>query len=144
MPLPNTRVIHTRFSTHHRATADSTKTALCIITREPATGATRDSGTFTTTDATPTEVAADVQCRVQVAARDPKRATPLPVVDVTSVDYLVTVPATTATVLIDDVITITSSPHPDTDGLVLRVTGIPLASEAWERALMCRVDTLDT
>lgn len=138
MPLPNTRVIHPRFSTHHQPAAAQTRTATCDITR-PATGRGALNKTTGTVTNAPTTVAVDVPCRIQAAASS-DRTTQTGDQQVTFRKYLVTIDPALDT-RIDDVVTITAAIDTDLIGRQLRVIDVIYGSEIWDRALTC-IDTL--
>lgn len=144
-PLPGTRVIHRRFSAHHRPVTESTMTAVCRITRPRAIG---KAAPWTPQDG-PSPAITDLvwlgPCRVQ-ALDSRATAAEAAAQQVTTRDYLIAIPAAAPAVragVNGDSIRILVNPDDELVlGRVFRVVDIAHGSVLWQRDLMC-ADDLD-
>lgn len=133
MPLPNTKVIHTLWSEHHRPTATGTMSAVCEITRKGTAGVTDADGTYTpavrsTVHAGPCRVQALVtQQQIEIVGETQE----------TRHRYLVTIQYDTAEIHVGDLVRLTASKDAGLVGRQLRVTDAIYGSEQWERDLTC-------
>lgn len=135
MPLPATKVIPDGWSEHHRPVANATMTGVADVTRSGGPG-TFDRATGTTTPAARIDVALAQPVRVQ---RMPARVIPETVADqdVTAAHYLVTLPWPNATLLVDDLITLTACEDPALVGPPLTVTDVMKGTLLFERDVLC-------
>jgi hypothetical protein len=133
MPLPGSRVIHPRFSEHHRPTATSAMAATVTITRPTGGGTTGPDGTWTSAAAT-------------AVYAGPARISPRPtdqrhiVVGERRIvlrDYVVAVRWDAAQVDVDDLVTVGTADDPRLPGTALRVKDVQMGDQEWERILIC-------
>lgn len=136
MPLPGTRVIHDRFSEHHRPVSTGSMKARCTITRAGTGPGTYNESTGKTDPPAPTPVGTAQRCRVQARAATDRVAK---VGDqlLTLRGYLVSLPHDAPDVHVDDLVTITAADDALLVGRVLKVLDVVYASEQWERDLTC-------
>lgn len=132
MPLPNTHVIHPRWSDHHRPTATGTMTADCVITRKGGAGTTGPDGTWTPDPAT---TLYDGVCRI-VALPTNERIEVVGEEQVTSRRYQVSVEHDIGEVFLGDLVSITASKDQGLVGKKLRVIDVQFGSEQWQRDLI--------
>lgn len=133
MPLPGTKILHPRWSEHHRPTATASMDAECIITRPTGTGTTDSAGTYTPATGTPIYTGV---CRVVPMTRPPRVAV-VGENQETHRHYQVGVRFDAPEILIDDLVAITVSADPRLGGKKLRVVDITYSSEQWQRNLIC-------
>lgn len=133
MPLPNTRVIPTLWSDHHRPTAEGGMTATCVVTRRDPVGTTDAAGRWTPT--TPTTLYTGP---VRVLALTPRRGV-LVVGDAqeTVRRYQVSLRFDVPEIRIGDLVAVTGSVDSGLFGKQLRVADVALGSEEWQRDLIC-------
>lgn len=137
MPLQGrgSEVIPPGWSKHHQPVAEGTMTGACEITDPDATVQgefDNDTGTFPSTPAPP--YYAD-RCRAQ-QQKQPQVAT-TGAQQVSTHDYLVTVPASLTAVKLGHLVKITAAEDASLTGRVLKVTDIQRGTEIWERDLIC-------
>lgn len=134
MPLPNTRVISSRWSEHHRPTATGTMTATCEITRRGTGGTTDADGTYT--PGGPSTLYTG-PCRVQALASR-QEVVVVGEAQETEHRYLVTIEFDAAEVRIGDLVKVTAAKDAGLVGRQLRVSDMAHGSEVWERDLFCK------
>lgn len=136
--LPNTRVVHPRWQSHHHPVTESAMGAECTITR-PATGTpTFNEATATTVYPTSADIY-EGECRI---TRAQAQATVTVTADrpLMAAEYLVAIPASANLVHIGDVVTVIACDgDPDLVGLVLVVTNARRGSLTWQRDLICEL-----
>lgn len=133
MPLPTTRVIHPRWSEHHRPTATGTQTAECIITSRTGTGTTAPDGAYTPAAATTIYTGV---CRLNALPRiEPPRA--VGGAQETHHRYRVAITYDAADIPIGASVHITMATDARLIGREFRVTSVAYGSEQWERVLTC-------
>jgi hypothetical protein len=137
VPLPGSRVIHPRWSEHHRPTSTAAFTAECVITRATGAGTTDADGVWTPSpDGDPPVYAGG--CRAVPLSTDQGRFRVSGETQATPRRYYISVEYDAATVLVGDIVTFTASQ--DTGmvepGLKVRVTDIRYGSEQWQRDLL--------
>lgn len=136
MPLPGTRVIHPRWSEHHRPTATSAMTAACEITRAATTGqpaTTAADGTWTPPSARTTVYTGP--CRVVPETSDEQRLT-TEERQVTRRRYAVMVTWDSGEFHIGDQVKVTEAADPQLAGKAFRVVDVTYGSEQWQRNLL--------
>lgn len=136
-PLPNTRVIPTGWSAHHRPVVEGTWTGTCTIRRPGVVKGDFDEETLTY-ESTPHDPHYTGKCRVQVQpifSGDREAAGQ----KVTVAGYLVAVDlATSDQTKVDDVVKVTGiddNGDPTLVGRELTVSGVARGTLAWERDL---------
>lgn len=132
MPLPGSRVIHPRWSQHHRPTALGTMTATCTVIRVEGEGSSDPDGTWH--PPLPTDVYTG-PCRVQGLPVN-ERLLVVGERQETHRRYQVSLRHDTAP-QIDDLVTITASVDTGLVGKTLRVIDVQYGSEQWQRDLIC-------
>lgn len=133
MPLPTTRVIHARFSEHHRPTATGAMLATCTITREATKGTTGPDGTWTPPSRTtvytgPARISPRTSEQRNVVAGDRR---------VVLREYIVAIQWDAVTIRIDDLVEVTDADDPLLSGTGLRVSDVQMGDQQWERVLVC-------
>jgi hypothetical protein len=134
MPLPNTRVIPTGWSAHHRPVAEGGMTAEGTITRAASTGtvAVFDEAAGVSVPPTPTVVYQGV-LRLQRSGADEHQIT-VAGREVTIRDYTVSYPTNGQPSQANDVLTITScDDNPGLAGEKLRIRDARIGSLVWQR-----------
>jgi len=134
VPLPATRVIHPRFSAHHRAVAAGGHTGAVRITRPAAAGTTGPDGTW-------------MPPPVVVVYEGPASVSPRPTTQRAAMvqgerrivlrEYIVGIVWDAAVVAVDDLVEVTGAADPLLAGVVLRVADVQGGAEQWERMLVC-------
>jgi hypothetical protein len=139
MPLPGTRVIHDRFSEHHRPVATGTMRARIAFTRAGTGPGAYNEGTGKTDPPARVPIGGALPCRIQPRAAADRIAR---VGDqlLTLRGYLVTLPHDAPDILVDDLGTVTAADDALLVGRVLKVLDVVYASEQWERDLTCEDD----
>lgn len=134
MPLPSTRVIHDRWSAHHRPTATGAMTATCVITRAATAGTTGLDGTWTPGPRTTIYTGA---CRAypytpvggQKRVISGERQT-------TQRGYRIQIEYDSPEIVIGDIVEITDAADADAVGLKFRVADVKYAWENFARDLI--------
>lgn len=132
MPLPNTRVIHGRWSEHHESVAAGILTSSCVITRAATEGTSNADGSWTP-PATVTIYTGP--CRVVRLTAEEEH----PVQGekrITTRRYGVTILISSPEILTGDSVLITVSNDPMMTGGSLRVESSIVGSEVWSRELV--------
>jgi hypothetical protein len=146
LPLPNTRVFHPDWSSHHYAVAEGQMTAEGTVTRPGGTSVFSELLGY---DVVPDPVLIYAgPLRVQ---RLPLTSAAVTVADRELVirDYQVNLPLAvdgrnTPSIQINDIVAVTANDDdPDLIGKVLRVRDVRLGSLIWQRDLLCE-DTAPT
>jgi hypothetical protein len=139
MPLPGTRVIHPRWSQHHRPTATGGLTGTCDVTRRGTGKGVMDPDTGVVTPPARVTIASGVPCRVQAVTQTAGDRT-VAGDEVTQREYLVSLQWDTAAVEVDDWVTITAARDAQLSGRSLRVIDVLHGTEQWQRDLHCLDD----
>lgn len=138
MPLRGTRVIHERWSEHHRQTAQGGMTATGTLTRAGTGPSVPNEDTGQIERPAAVTIIRDQVCRVQALATS-DRIVEVGDSVVTLHSYLVAIPPDTPAAHVDDVWTVTAChADPSLVGRELKVTGITYGSEVWQRDLICQ------
>lgn len=136
-PLPNHRLIHPRFESHHRPVTADGMTAECAITRPASAGApVFDEVTATSQHPAPASVYTGA-CRI---TRAPLTATTVVVADrpVDNARYVVVIPAEAPLVQVGDLVTLTACDgDPAIVGQPMAVADVTHGSITWQRDLLC-------
>jgi hypothetical protein len=135
MPLPGaaSRIIHPRWSEHHRAASTAMMPAACVITRATGAGTTGSDGTWTPSPGTTIYTGA---CWVVKLPTDEGRVRVSGEAQRTPGRYQVGIEYDTARVLLDDVVEFTDGQDAGLAGLKFRVTDVAYGSEQWEQNLL--------
>ncbi|MFI6296854.1 DUF6093 family protein [Nonomuraea sp. NPDC050790] len=140
MPLSGHTPIHPRWSEHHRPVATGTQTGTCTI-RRPGTGDGTQDPDGTWHPPAPTVVYAG-PCRITPQTDDARY-----VVSgerrVTTRGYEVAIEWDAAEILEGDHLTVDTARDPRLPDTELRVMDVRMASEQWERVLVCEQDLTD-
>jgi len=137
MPLPGTRIIHPLFQVHHAATIAQTQTAECAITRPSSHATAFDEATGRSVYVEADGIYAG-RCRVQRRAGRSNGSADVGDRQVHEVPYLVTLPASSLLVLVNDVVTVTGAAHDlNLVGVQLTVVDVWRGSTRWEQDLYC-------
>lgn len=135
---PGTRVIPAGWAAQHRPTAEGTMTGAVCEIREPDTVGAFDTNLGRRPITPGTLVRGNVPCRVVRVNREQVHS--LAEQQVTTLDYLVTVPLEVLGARVDHVVRFTSvEPGGDTDLLTTKliVTAVLKGTQVWERDLYC-------
>ncbi|MFG1659078.1 DUF6093 family protein [Micromonospora chersina] len=136
-PLPNHRLIHPRFESHHRPVTADGMTAECAITR-PASAGTPVFDEATARSQHP--AAASVYTGACRITRAPLSAANVVVADrpVDNARYVVAIPADAPLVQAGDLVTLTACDgDPAIVGQPMPVTDVTHGSITWQRDLLC-------
>ncbi len=131
MPLSNTRVIHPRWSEHHRPTAEGTMLATCEITRLSSGGVTQPDGSWIPS------VRVLIYSGPFRMVRTGSSGEDHPISGdrrLTTHTYEVQIKASAEEILTGDVLTATGG-EPQVIGRRLRVESVRTATEEWSRNL---------
>jgi len=138
MPFPGTRVIPPGWDAHHRPVAEGAQTSTGRAYRFNSTGvfnnATGKTEYFdpvpvygTAETAAPMRIVRDgVDTRVVIGERE-----------VIQRSYIVTLPASAAEILVNDMVVAETASDPLLPGLKLYVRDVRYGSQVWERDLVC-------
>lgn len=132
-PLPNTRVIHSGWSEHHRPTASGSHTSECHITRPEGDGYLDEDGTWHPPS---TVTLYTGECRITPASANARQVV-VGEQRITVRRYEVAVEWDIPHVPIDAAVQIVQAYDPGLVGMSLRVTDVRHASETFERVLSC-------
>ncbi|MGI5155821.1 DUF6093 family protein [Microbispora sp. CA-102843] len=133
MPLPGTRVIHPKFSEHHRPVATGSQNATCHITRAGGGGTTGPDGTWTpdtplTVYTGPARVSPRPTDQRRVVSGDRR---------VVLREYVVAIRWDAEQIQVDDVVVMDTADDPRLPGIGLRVVDVQMGDQEWERILVC-------
>lgn len=133
MPLAGHTPIPARWSEHHRPVATGTQTGTCSIQRVDAPGYVDDDGayqppTYTQVYTGPCRITPETSDARYVVSGEERVNTRL---------YAVAIEWDAAEIREGDHLTAQSGADPHLPGTDMRVTDVRLASEQWERILLC-------
>ncbi|MFG1846771.1 DUF6093 family protein [Micromonospora carbonacea] len=136
MPLPNHRLIHPRFESHHRPVSEAAMTVFGRLLRPSETG-TRDPGTGTTTFPNPVLIYSG---RARIRANSGAQGVQADRI-VAVGGYLLILPADTPVPHVRDVWVVDGCDgDPSLLGVRLRVVDVPRSGLSWQRNVGCDVE----